>query len=143
MDTIDTPIPEPEHEEEQKAVNTQLWAAYMPFIDEDGKEKKNYLGDGSGHLRLFRSERELRDWLEPQMDPTLYASVVVHPIEAKLALPPELQPKHNLLKSIQQPTHLMPLTTVDRLGVPNALELLHSLEERQAKAKKNVKRKRE
>lgn len=130
-------------EPQQRSVITQLYAAYLPFIDEDGTEKKNYLTNGEGGIRLFKTEEAFREWLEPQMQPENYARVVIHPIEAKLALPAELEPRENVLQKMGQPNHLAPLMTFDNLGVLNALELLHSYDRRMKADGKNKGRKRQ
>lgn len=127
----------PRPEESKPAPQTELYAAYVPFTDEDGKDMRKYMTDGDGHLRLWKSEQAARDWIEPRCNPEFYKTVMVHPIETKLALPPELQPRPNLLNNIQQPTHLNPLMTFDNLGVPNALELLHNYERRMKTDGKN------
>jgi hypothetical protein len=129
------------NEQPPREVITHLYAAYLPFIAEDGSDKKNYLTNGEGGLRLFKTEQAFREWLEPQMQPENYAKVVIHPIEAKLALPAELEPRENVLKNIGQPDHLAPLMTFDNLGVLNALELLHSYDRRMKADGKNKGRK--
>lgn len=61
----------------------QFWVAYIPG---EG-EKKNYLSDGKGNLRVFKSEEALRGWLKPQLRPEVYEMVVVHPVQGMIALP--------------------------------------------------------
>lgn len=117
---------------------TELYVAYLPTVGPDGKEMCNYLTNGEGGLRCFKSRQACSDWLEPQLSPEKFAAVVIHPIEAKLALPAELGPRPDLLQSIRQPVHLAPLTTSDHLGVLNTLELLQNYEERRKNASKKT-----
>jgi hypothetical protein len=129
-----------DQEEERKGPLTELFVAYLPTVGEDGSEKCNYLTNGEGGIRVFKSRQACSDWLEPQMSPEKFAAVVIHPIEAQLALPAELEPRPDLLSKIKQPDHLMPLMTFDSLGVPNALELLHNYQQRKLNASKNQKK---
>ena len=61
----------------------EFWVAYMPG---EG-EKKNYLSDGKGNLRVFKSERVLREWLKPQLSPEVYEMVIVHSVQGNITLP--------------------------------------------------------
>lgn len=60
-----------------------FWVAYIPG---EG-EKRNYLSDGKGHLRMFKKKKALRDYLKPQLSPEVYEMVVMHQVQGKIALP--------------------------------------------------------
>lgn len=72
--------PSPDPEENNPL---EFWVAYIPG---EG-EKKNYLSDGKGNLRIFKSKKALRDWLKPQLRQEVYEMVVVHPVQGQIAIP--------------------------------------------------------
>ncbi len=88
------PTPEPDGDNPLR-----FWVAYIPG---EG-EKKNYLSDGQGHLRVFKSEEALRTWLKPQLRQEVYEMVVVHPVQGKIAVPDDGTPGKT-----QQPARKLP-----------------------------------
>ena len=113
------PAPDPDSE------NPLLfWVAYIPG---EGK-KKNYLSDGNGHLRVFKSEGALRDWLKPQLRPEVYEMVVVHSLQGQIALPDD-----GTITSTPAPMYVFdapagqPIKTLALPTVPTSQELLNSL----------------
>lgn len=111
----------------------QFWVAYTP-----GKgDKKNYLSDGKGNLRMFKSESALRQWLEPQLRPEVYEMVVVHPVQGKIALPDDGMfgtppPAARRIPKIMpivplDMRNLKPITTMAPNTVPTAQEQLDNL----------------
>lgn len=114
----------------------QFWVAYIPG---EG-EKKNYLSDGKGNLRMFKSEQVLREWLKPQLRPEVYEMVVVHSVQGRIALPddgtlgappPQKRriPKIMPIVPLDMQT-LRPIMTMAPNTVPTAQEQLDSLVKR-------------
>ena len=98
----------------------QFWVAYIPG---EGN-KKNYLSDGKGNLRIFKSEEALRKWLQPQLRQEVYEMVVVHPVQGKIALPDD-----GTLAVAPPPLvmpNLKPMTTLAAPSLPTVQELLDS-----------------
>jgi hypothetical protein len=105
----------------------QFWVAYIP--GQGGK--KNYLSDGKGNLRIFKSESALREYLRPQLRPEVYEMVVVHPVQGKIALPDDgtfgtpPRPPRRIPEIIPlDMRNLKPITTLAPPTVPTAQELL-------------------
>lgn len=65
-----------------------FWVAYQP-----NGEQKNYLGNGKGHVRLFKTEQAVKDYLEPLLTPEQMAVTVIHSVEGKIAVPEPEQKK--------------------------------------------------
>lgn len=115
----------------------QFWVAYIP-----GKgDKKNYLSDGKGHLRMFKSEKALREYLQPQLRPEVYEMVVVHQVQGKIALPddgtlpvppptPRRLPKIMPIVPLNMQGFSKPITTMAPNTVPTVQELLDNLVKR-------------
>ena len=111
----------------------QFWVAYIPG---EG-EKKNYLSDGKGNLRVFKNESALREYLKPQLSPEVYEMVVVHQVQGQIALPDEgtfstslLTPKYVSDVLPLDMRNLKPITTMALPTVPTAQEQLDSLVKR-------------
>lgn len=120
----------------------QFWVAYLP----GEADKKNYLSDGEGNLRVFKSEGALRDYLKPQLRPEVYARVVVHQVQGQIALPddgtlgtplpaprriPEIIPL-----DIWTPSR-KPITTLAPPTVPTAHEQLDGYVKRRRRRRRN------
>lgn len=108
----------------------QFWVAYIPG---EG-EKKNYLSDGKGNLRMFKSESVLREWLKPQLSLEVYEMVVVHSVQGQIVLPDDgtvgdpLPQKRSVPEIIPlDMRNLKPITTMAAPTVPTAQEQLDSL----------------
>lgn len=114
----------------------QFWVAYIPG---EG-EKKNYLSDGKGNLRMFKSESVLREWLKPQLRPEVYEMVVVHSVQGQIALPDDgtlgaPPPQKRRIPKIMPivPVDIQnskPITTMARFTVPTVQEQLDNLVKR-------------
>ena len=90
-----------------------FWVAYQP-----NGELKNYLGDGQGHIRLFKSEQALRDFITPLLTPEELAKTIIHPVNGNFVVP-EPEEKKPL------PIHTLALQTM-----PTAMELLNNYKKR-------------
>ena len=121
----------------------EFWVAYIPG---EG-EKKNYLSDGKGNLRVFKSESALREYLKPQLRPEVYEMVVVHPLQGKIALPDDGTIHTNPQRINRLPRwspgdvpfdmrNLKPITTLVQPTVPTAQELLADYQRRQKKRRR-------
>lgn len=111
----------------------EFWVAYIPG---EG-EKKNYLSDGKGNLRIFRSKGALQDWLKPQLRPEVYEMVVVHSVQGQIALPDD-----GTFGKIPYPVDMRtpgwkPITTLAPPTVPTAQELLESFAKRRRRRRRN------
>lgn len=125
------PSPDPEGDNP-----LQFWVAYIPG---EG-EKKNYLSDGKGNLRMFKSESVLREWLKPQLRPEVYEMVVVHSVQGQIVLPDdgtfgEPPPQKQRIPKIMpilpvDMQNIKPITTMAPFTVPTAQEQLDSLVKR-------------
>lgn len=120
------PMPSPDPDGDNAL---QFWVAYIP-----GKgAKKNYLSDGKGNLRVFKSEQVLRDWLKPQLRQEVYEMVVVHSVQGQIALPDDgtfglLRPELLGLGRIPSDVgNLKPIITMAPFTVPSTQELLESV----------------
>lgn len=116
------PSPDPEGDNP-----LQFWVAYIPG---EG-EKKNYLSDGKGNLRMFKSESVFREWLRPQLRPEVYEMVVVHSVQGQIVLPDD-GTLEDRIQSIPESTPLYmqslnPITTMAQPTAPTAQEQLDSL----------------
>ena len=118
--------------QESESNPLELWVSYIPG---EG-DKKNYLSDGKGHLRIFKSEAALREWLEPQLPPEVYEMVVVHPVQGQIAVPEDASPRRRA--SLMTPLDLFkitPISTLARDGSPTAQDLLESYKKRRLRRK--------
>jgi hypothetical protein len=68
-------------DEEQKQALI-LWVAYQ----ENG-DKKNYLGDGKGNVRLFRNEESIKEYLQAVLTPEQLEATVIHSIAGHIVVP--------------------------------------------------------
>lgn len=133
MDTTQPVQPSPDPDGDNPL---QFWVAYIPG---EG-EKKNYLSDGQGHLRIFKSEIALREYLKPQLRTEVYEMIVVHEVQGQIALPddgtfgtpppaphriPEIMPIIPL-----DMRNLKPIMTMAPNTVPTVQEQLDSLVKR-------------
>lgn len=110
--------------DEQETVFHPLWAAYLPG---EG-DTKNYMGDGKGNIRMFKTEQAMREYLEPLLLPETYSRVVVHPVDVTIVVPepegePVIQPHISLGR-------LDPITTLAPYTIPTAQELLKNIQRR-------------
>jgi len=129
LQTLPSPDPDPDGDNP-----LQFWVAYIPG---EG-EKKNYLSNGKGNLRIFKSEGALRDWLKPQLRKEMYEMVVVHQVQGQIAIPddgtlgaPPPQPKRRVHEIIPlDMRNLKPITTLAQPTMPTAQEQFDSLVKR-------------
>jgi len=126
-----TPLETPQESESNPL---EFWAAYIP----DEGEKRNYLSDGKGHLRIFKSESALREWLKPQLSPEVYEMVVVHPIQGTIAIPEQDAPpqRRTSLMTPLDLSKITPISTLARDGLPTAQDLLESYKKRRLRRRK-------
>jgi hypothetical protein len=142
MNTSDpqtNPSPDPEDSNP-----LEFWVAYIPG---EG-EKKNYLSDGKGNLRIFKSEGALRDWLKTQLRQEVYEMVVVHPVQGQIAIPddgtlgqipyPVSKPLRWSPGGIPFDTlNLKPITTLAPPSSPTAQELLEATLKRRRRRRRS------
>ena len=77
-----------QHEDETpKADENPLlfWVAYIPR--EDGG--CNYLGNGKGGIKVFKTESAIRKYVESSVPPEVYETVVFHSTQGMIAIPEE------------------------------------------------------
>ena len=60
-----------------------FWVAYIPG---DG-EKKHYLSNGKGGVRVFKTEAAIRDYLKEVLTPEALDNVVIHPVHGEIIVP--------------------------------------------------------
>jgi len=94
-----------------------LYVAYVNGED----EKKHYLGDGKGNVRIFKTETLLREHIRPLLSPDKYESVIIHPVICKLAIPEQGNPTGTI---VSDSGGLLPISTLSKLKEPTANELL-------------------
>jgi hypothetical protein len=111
--------------QEQQEENPLLfWVAYLPNGD-----KKNYLSDGKGHIRVFKIEiaiREYLDTLRPLMSAETHSTIVVHSIQGTIAVPDDGVPQNQLANPTDMQTPIQ-ISTFAPSTVPTASEQLDSL----------------
>jgi hypothetical protein len=93
-------------------LNLTFYAAYQQH-----GEVKKYLGDGAGHVRLFKDPELLRNYLEQYLSPEDMARTVIHPVQGLIAVP----------EPDKDGGALVPITTLWPPTVPTAGELLHEI----------------
>jgi hypothetical protein len=98
-----------------KELDLIFWVAYRK-----AGEKKHYLGNGKGTIRLFKSEEALREYLQPLLSPADYENVVVHSIVGQLALPETDEPKTETKPAL----NFTPISTLAAPTRPTSLELM-------------------
>lgn len=128
----------PAHEERNPL---EFWVAYIPG---EG-DKKNYLSDGKGHIRVFKTEQAINDYLCDNLRPEVLEMVVVHPIQGQIAVPedetPPAAPKIITLDQITSLPSIFPeinmdlssvasITTLAPPSFPTAMELLDNYKKR-------------
>jgi ubiquinone biosynthesis protein COQ9 len=99
----------------------EFWVAYL----QDG-DKKNYLSDGKGHLRVYKTEGTLREYLKANLSPETYAMIVVHPVQGTIAVPEDGVQQIRLTEPANIPNPI-PISTLAPLTVPTASEQLDDL----------------
>ncbi len=124
----------------------EFFVAYIPA--EDGK--KNYLSDGKGHIRVFKTQKAINDYLTANLRPEVLKMVVVHPVQGQIAVPDELPepttPKVLTLDQAQNTPNIFPELTVDLSKVasistlapptfPTAMELLDNYKKRKKRSR--------
>lgn len=124
----------------------EFFVAYIPA--EDGK--KNYLSDGKGHIRVFKTQKAINDYLTANLRPKVLEMVVVHPVQGQIAVPDELPepttPKVLTLDQAQNTPNIFPELTVDLSKVasistlapptfPTAMELLDNYKKRKKRSR--------
>lgn len=139
LDTNSDPIPEERNP-------LEFFVAYLPA--EDGK--KNYLSDGKGHIRVFKTEQAINDYLAANLRPEVLEMVVVHPVQGQIAVPDEgLQPttpKVLTLDMAQNTPNIFPDLTVDLSKAtsistlapptfPTAMELLDNYKKKRKRSR--------
>ena len=115
----------PEKEEDNPLM---FWVAYLPGEE----DKKNYLSDGSGNLRIFKSEILIREYLDNNiktlMSPDMYDSIVVHSVQGEIVVPDEggvvTTPA---MEYVPVSAPLIVSTLATQTAPPNATEMLDSL----------------
>lgn len=142
-----------------------FWVAYLPAAN----GKCNYLSDGKGNLRVFRTEQGMRDYLEPLMPADIYATVVVHSVQGTIIVPYDnysmpmdqipdgslhySKPESFKFKPLRKPLlpplganiipfdmmNMKPAITTAPATHPTSLEQLQNLEQRRKKARKRRK----
>lgn len=139
-----------------------FWVAYLPAAD----GKCNYLSDGKGNLRVFKSESSLRTYIEPLMPPALYEQVVIHSVQGEIVVPYDnysmpmdqfprgsLHTKLDLKSLLKRPLlppigkdiipfdmqNLKPIITTAPATHPTSLELLQNMEQRRKKPRRRSK----
>lgn len=74
---------------EEQESPLEFYTAYLP----DG-EKKHYLSNGKGGVRLVKDRHMLELWLQEKMKPEDFARIVIHAVAANFVVPePEPEPK--------------------------------------------------
>jgi len=99
-------------------LNMEFYAAYIPNGD-----KKNYLSNEQGGIRLLRDRQLLENYLREKLSPEEFEKVVIHPVSGTFALPPELEE----IIIPYSPKEPMVITTLYPATVPSAEELLQDV----------------
>ena len=106
-------------QDEPIKLGDELSLTFHAAYQQHGKIKK-YLGDGAGHVRLFKDPELLSDYLAAHLSPADFARTVIHPVTGLIAVP----------EPDQTGGALVPITTLYPPTVPTAGELLHELKTR-------------
>ena len=99
-------------------LNMEFYAAYIP-----NGEKKNYLSNEQGGIRLLRDRQLLENYLREKLSPEEFRKVVIHPVSGTFALPPELEE----ITAPYLPKEPMVITTLYPATVLTAEELLQDV----------------
>jgi hypothetical protein len=124
-DSIKAIVVEEEKEEGIQDSNPNLlefWVAYLP----DG-DKKNYLSDGKGHLRVYKTEGAIHDYLKVNLSPEIYAMIVVHSVQGTIVVPEDGVQQLQLTAPYLPNSKPIPISTLAPLTVPTASEQLANL----------------
>ncbi len=95
-----------------------FWVAYLPG---EG-EKKKYLSNGHGGLRLFKSEIAIHEYLTGNLTPEVLERIVVHSIQGMIAVPQEEE--IGIGGTLKTDEALKPIGTLAVDGAPTAHEVL-------------------
>lgn len=151
MDKILAQAPQANHTQENSDETNPLlfWVAYVPMPQADGSEKKNYLSDGKGNLRMYKSEEKMREYLIENTSPEFYKNIVVHSVQGQIVVPlheNELPKFFSSQKGIAPIPVIMPELEIGNLqplqhlhpdvAPPTALEQLNELTKRKRKRRR-------
>ena len=117
-----------EHRVEEKSQEPnplEFWVAYL----QDGN-KKNYLSDGKGHLRVYKTEGSLREYLKANLSLETYAMIVVHSVQGTIAVPEDGVVQLQLTAPYIPNSKPIPISTLAPLTMPTASEQLENLQKR-------------
>lgn len=118
-----------------------FWAAYMDGTD----GKKHYLGNGKGGVRLFKlkdGEDGIEAFLDKVVSAKHRANVHVHQVQGNIVVPvddPDIEPARPKLSRLPHLFEGLPIpisTTYPNSSPPNALDLMHDIEQRQKRKRK-------
>ena len=122
---------EPDYVPINEEINPLLvWVAYMP--GEGGK--KNYLSDGKGHIRIFKTEDAAQKHLEDHFPPEVLLNVVVHSVQGTIAVPVDDVATASMVYEVTQTP--VPIHTFAAPTAPTATEQLESLLKRRKNKRK-------
>jgi hypothetical protein len=96
-----------------------FWVAYKQVED-----KKMYLSDDKKHLRIYKTETALREYLKLTMSEEDIKTIIVHPISGKIAVPVE----------DTEPEKIVVSTSAKNVLPPSASELLEIYAHKRRKA---------
>lgn len=106
-----------------------FWVAYLPGEN----DKKNYLSDGQGHLRVYKTEGAMREFLKANLPPATYEMVIVHSVQGEIVVPDDAPPDSKTIplsningENVSTPTSLMLLHTLAAPTVPTAIDQLEN-----------------
>lgn len=74
--------PNSEQSETADELSLTFYAAYQQH-----GEQRRYLGDGAGHVRLYKDVEKLREYLALNLSPADLERTVIHPIAGMIAVP--------------------------------------------------------
>ena len=92
----------------------RFFVAYQKGVD----NKYNYLGDGQGNIRLFKTQAAIDKFLDDNLPADIRAGVFTHPVNGNFVVPEPEEPKPITIRT------LAPQTT------PTAMELLENYKKR-------------
>ena len=122
---------EPDNVPINKEINPLLvWIAYMPG---EG-DKKNYLSDGKGHIRIFKTEDAAKEHLEDHLPPEVLLNVVVHSVQGTIVVPVDDVATTSIGYEVTQTP--APIHTLAAPTVPTTTEQLESLLKRRRNKRK-------
>lgn len=71
-----------EYPQPQDELSLTFYAAYQQH-----GEQRRYLGDGAGHVRLYKDAEKLREYLAQNLSPADLERTIIHPIAGMIAVP--------------------------------------------------------